>query len=133
MPKKSTENIELRSQWGYAQNIHFRVSKKFTYWSNRPNLWHPPTDLLETEENFVVRMEIAGMEHAEMTIAIEDLSLAIHGSRNQEVHHAAYHQMEVRYGEFLSLVELPAQVDTNQIAVHYDDGFLQVNLPKVVT
>ena len=118
MSRKTSESFDLRSQWSYSQDIHFRISKKSTYWTNRHHLWHPPTDLLETEKSFIVRVEIAGMEHAEMTIAIEDLSLAIHGVRQQETEQAAFHQMEIRFGEFLSLVQLPGPVDSDRRPRH---------------
>jgi HSP20 family protein len=130
MPKNSTEIIKTRSQWGSSQDIHFRISKKPRQWMDRPHLWHPPTDLLESEKSYVVRLEIAGMEHAEMTISLEGSALAIYGTRQQETETAAYYQMEIRFGEFLSIVDLPGSVDAEQITVSYSDGFLHVSLPK---
>lgn len=130
MRKNDFEILETRSQWSGSQEVHFRVSKKPRQWTDRPHLWHPPTDLLESEKRFVVRVEIAGMEHAEMTISLEGSLLAIHGTRRQETEAAAYFQMEIRFGEFLSLMELPGPVDSEQISVAYGDGFLRVSLPK---
>jgi len=130
MPKNDSEIIETRAQWGSSQDIHFRISKKPRQWMDRPHLFHPPTDLLETQDSYVVRIEIAGMEHAEMTISLEGSTLAIYGTRQQESEDAAYFQMEIRFGDFLSLVDLPGLVEADHITVTYQDGFLRVSLPK---
>lgn len=79
----------------------------------------------------MVRVEIAGMQNAELTISLEDGMLAIYGIRQLESERAAYHQMEVRFGEFLSLVQLPSGGDVDQLNAEYDDGFLTITLPKV--
>jgi HSP20 family molecular chaperone IbpA len=43
----------------------------------------------------------------------------------------AYHQMEVRFGEFKTTVEIPAGVDVSNALADYEDGFLNVVLPKI--
>jgi HSP20 family molecular chaperone IbpA len=43
----------------------------------------------------------------------------------------AYHQMEIRFGEFSSSVEVPAGVDVSKAEADYEDGFLNVVLPKI--
>ena len=130
MSSKTTENIQLRSNWSYSQDIHFRIGKKSALWTDSAHLWHPPTDLLETELHYLVTVEIAGMQDAQMTIAIEDRSLAIHGARHHETAQAAYHQMEISSGDFISIVELPSEVDHDQIKMNYSDGFLHIKLTK---
>jgi len=121
---------QARSPWGASQEINFRVTQMTRQWVGRPHLWRPPTDLYEHENDFVVRVEIAGMKDGELTISLEGLLLAIHGERPHTALQAAFHQMEVRFGEFLSLVELPGPVNVDGIIADYDDGFLFVTLPK---
>lgn len=125
-----SQTQQSRSLWGDSRPIHFKVTSFSRQWVNRPHLWHPPTDLFEHEEAYVVRVEIAGMQDAELNIASEGQVLAIHGLRPHEAERAAYHQMEVRFGEFLSLVELPGPADMDATSAHYDDGFLLVTVPK---
>lgn len=119
-----------RSLWDDARAIHFKVTTFSRQWAKRPHLWRPPTDLFEIEEAFVVRVEIAGMQNAELNIANDGQVLAIHGLREHAAERAAYHQMEVHFGEFLSLVELPGPADMDAISAHYEDGFLLVTVPK---
>lgn len=131
MSNSETMNILARSSnWGGMQEIHFRVTSISRQWATRPHLWRPPTDLFETDKSYVVRVEIAGMQNAELNIAIEDRQVAIYGHRQPPTEQAAYYQLEVRFGEFLSALELPGLVDSDKIQAEYGDGFLQVTLPK---
>ncbi|MEX2162550.1 MAG: Hsp20/alpha crystallin family protein [Anaerolineales bacterium] len=130
MPKNQVSIQEARSSWSGPQEIHYRVTSFTRQWTARPHLWRPPTDLYETEHGFVARIEIAGMQDAELNIAIEGSQLAIYGLRQPPSDHGAYHQLEVRYGDFLSVMELPGRVDADRIEAKYNDGFLLVTLPK---
>ena len=93
--------------------------------------WSPPTDVYETEASFVVRVEVAGMSQADFSIDIQDNSLVIHGMRAETPEKRAYHQMEIRFGEFSTAVDLPAGVDAGKASAEYRDGFLTVILPRL--
>jgi len=93
--------------------------------------WSPPTDVYETDASFVVRVEVAGMNQADFTVDIEENSMIIRGMRGEIPERRAYHQMEIRFGEFSTAVELPAGLDTAKAEADYRDGFLTVILPKL--
>jgi HSP20 family protein len=127
--RKDTHQAE--SSFRSPREINLRVTRVRQRWTARPHLWRPPTDVYETESAYVVRVEIAGMQNAELNISLEGRMMAIHGERGLQGERAAYHLMEVRFGEFLSLVELPGEADASQVNATYDDGFLLVTIPKV--
>ncbi len=131
MTKSETPIHEARSSWTNPQGVSFRVTSFTRQWTARPHLWSPPTDLYETDTALVVRMEIAGMQDAELNIAVEGRQLAIYGLRQPPEQHAAYHQLEVRFGDFLSVLDLPAAIDPDHIQADYKDGFLLVTMLKV--
>jgi HSP20 family protein len=94
--------------------------------------WRPPTDVYETEDSIVVRVEIAGMQRDDFYISLQDRHLSISGIRGHEhggVH--VHYQLEVNYGEFRTEVELPVAVATEGIEAVYEEGFLRVTLPKL--
>ena len=93
--------------------------------------WSPPTDVYETENNFVVRVEAAGMRESDFTINAEDNFLVISGVRTESPEWRAYRQMEIRFGEFSTTIELPLGVDVSKADADYKDGFLNVILPKL--
>jgi HSP20 family molecular chaperone IbpA len=130
MQETDSQNLSTRSAWGKPQEVRFRLTTISRQWATRPHLWAPPTDLFETEKDYVIRVEIAGMQEAELNIAIEGRMAAIYGTRQQPAEHSAYYQMEVRFGEFLSELELPGEVDSERIHAKYHDGFLLVSLRK---
>lgn len=99
-------------------------------WHVRASVWVPPTDIYETEENFVVRIEIAGMKDEDFEIAVENNLLMISGNRPDHNERRAYHQMEIRFGKFEVAIEIPVPVEIERAAAEYKDGFLMIQLPK---
>ena len=100
-------------------------------WHVRASTWTPPTDVYETDENFMVRMEIAGMREDDFVVAVENNVLMISGNRNDLNERRAYHQMEIRFGKFEIAVEIPMPVEIDKAVAEYKDGFLMIRLPKL--
>jgi len=93
--------------------------------------WRPPTDVLETDTEFLVVVEIAGMRGLDISATYDKGLLSIQGIRADVGGLKAYHQMDIAYGEFLTEVRLPSKVEPEKIEATYSDGFLRVVLPKV--
>ena len=126
---------ELEYQWfspeqSSSKKPKFVLSSGSEKWSARLHIWQPATDLYETEEDYIVQVEIAGMREAEFTISLEHRTLLIRGVRNVPNNARAYYQMEISSGEFLTSIELPGPVISDQIEANYSDGFLKIILPK---
>ena len=105
---------------------------RFSRWRliRQSNLWRPPTDVLETDEAYVVIVEVAGMRGAEFSVTYDQQVLTIQGTRSDTSVRKAYHQMEVAYGEFETAVRIPVPIDASNIEATYSDGFLRVVLSK---
>lgn len=122
-PLHPAPNLPQEMQFTDADSTHWRVTL-------RSHVWRPPTDVYETENEVVVRVEIAGMKEDDFSIELNDRYLSIHGSRPDIPERRAYHQMEIRFGEFNTEVELPSPVVIDKVEAVYRDGFLRVVLPK---
>lgn len=96
----------------------------------RSHVWRPPTDVYETEEAIIIRIEIAGMQDEGFSISLSDRYLVVRGVRPDISERRSYHQMEIFFGEFMSEVELPAPVVPEEVKADYNLGFLRVELPK---
>ncbi len=103
---------------------------KTVSWQIRSNVWSPPTDAYETEEAYIVRMEIAGMREEDFEVTLENDTLLISGSRADLPERRAYHQMEIRFGKFATAVGVPGPVNVEKALAEYKDGFLTIVLPK---
>ncbi|MBC8161943.1 MAG: Hsp20/alpha crystallin family protein, partial [Roseiflexaceae bacterium] len=84
--------------------------------------WHPATDVYETDEAFVVRVELAGMRAAPIEITVDEYGLHIRGSRPAPRPAAprAYHQMGVAAGPFELEVFIGQPFDADQVRAEYD-------------
>jgi len=120
--RRSESSIE-RPQRGY-HNIGWQVGI-------RSYAWSPPTDVFETENNFVIRVEIAGMKEEDFSINVDKDFLVVSGVRCESQEKRAYQQMEIRFGEFSTAVELLPGLDIDRAEGIYKDGFLTIVLPKI--
>jgi HSP20 family protein len=93
-------------------------------------VWRPPTDVYETDEFFVVKVEIAGIQGNDLAISLDGKQLTIGGTRQDPAAKLAYQQMEISYGSFETDVVLPRAIDADRIEATYQNGFLTVRLPK---
>jgi HSP20 family protein len=96
----------------------------------RAGIWSPPTDLYETEEHYVVRVEIAGMRESDFEITVQDNFLLVSGNRLDIPERRAYQQMEIRFGKFETAVGLPGPIDLDASRADYKAGFLTISMPK---
>ncbi|MGI5820398.1 MAG: Hsp20/alpha crystallin family protein [Armatimonadota bacterium] len=95
--------------------------------------FQPPTDIYQTSDAIVVRVEIAGMSAEEISLSLDDSSgrLTISGVRNDPAgdEPRRYVNVEIDCGEFMRTVQLPRPVDVESAEAAYDRGFLVVRLP----
>ncbi len=96
-----------------------------------PAPWRPPTDVYETSDEVVIKVEVAGMSPDGFEISFANRILQIHGYRVDKERKQSYHCLEIPYGEFLSEVYLPGNYAQDRIEAQYDNGFLRITLPKV--
>ena len=121
---------ELSSKWRILEEHRFVSMTSYKQWAMRSSIWQPPTDVSETKDSILIRVEIAGMRDAEFEVSLEKRLLVIRGVRHAGEQYGAYLQMEIQSGEFVSIVELPTAIDPEKVEAEYKDGFLNVVLPK---
>jgi HSP20 family protein len=93
--------------------------------------WHPPTNVYETAEHMVVKVDIAGVDAESLNISIEGNVLRVRGRREDSGgRQVAIHRLEIPYGEFETHVHLSVPVDQGHVEATYQDGFLTITLPK---
>jgi len=96
----------------------------------RPRLWRPPTDVYETDDAVIVKIEIAGMNPEEFRIAFVERMLTVTGVRQDVDAKLSYHCLEIPYGEFRAEVFLGGTYIADDIEARYENGFLYITLPK---
>lgn len=117
-------------------NIGLKIEKESLIF-NKPivstssNIWHPPTDVYETEGNIVVNMAISGLKKCGVSIRYLDKVLTISGNRHPNFTHSklSFYQAEIRYGYFERKIVIPKPIKEDKIHSTYADGFLQIIIP----
>ena len=94
--------------------------------------WRPATDVYETDDAFVVQLDLAGLEPSCIEVFCDGRSLIIRGVRNESADPGRkhFHTMEINVGPFVRRVPLPPFVDTTSASASYRAGFLFVNFRK---
>jgi HSP20 family protein len=89
----------------------------------------PPLDVRETEDEYLVLADLPGVKSDQVTIEISDQVLSISGSRAAPDTGEA--QISERpWGSFVRTLTLPKGVDEEQIVANYNDGVLELHVPK---
>ena len=93
--------------------------------------WTPNTDIYVTENGLVIKAELAGMKSDSLEITVEGQRLRINGVRPDccRAPHCSFLVMEISYGPFESVLDLPAGYDLSQAKAIYVNGFLRVDVP----
>lgn len=124
-----TDDPSNPRQWSHAPYAFGETGSGF--WRlNVRTPWRPPTDVYETEEVLIVRMEIGGMRESDFVIELDGRILSIRGVRPDANERRSYHQMEIRFGEFYVDIELPTTIYPDRVEATYQEGFLHLVMPK---
>lgn len=93
--------------------------------------WVPNTDVYATDSGLVIKAELAGMRSENLEITVEGNRLRISGDRPDGCRacKASFLVMEISYGPFESVLELPSGYDLSQAKAAYLNGFLRIDVP----
>jgi len=95
--------------------------------------WSPAVDIYETPKNIIIKAEIPGVNKKDISIELKNDSLYLKGDRKleKESKEENYHRMERSYGSFRRVFSLPTSVDQDKIKAKFNNGVLQISIPKL--
>ena len=93
--------------------------------------WRPNTDVYVTDNGLVIKVELAGMRSEHLEITVESNRLRITGNRPDGCRAAKcnFLAMEIDYGPFESVLDVPPGYDLSQAKAAYLNGFLRIDVP----
>jgi HSP20 family protein len=94
--------------------------------------WLPRVDVMETEKEFLVKVELPEVKKEEFKVTVEKGTLSITGERKLEKEEKGekYHRMERSYGRFERSFLLPEGTEPEKITSEFKEGVLTVHVPK---
>lgn len=94
--------------------------------------WIPAMDLVETDDHFVLKADLPGLNEGDVNIEVEDNVLTVSGERKSEHEdkREGYYRVERSFGSFRRTLTLPEGVDPEAVSATFDKGVLEVRIPK---
>lgn len=131
----------VRERWDPFRDLHRmeetvdRLWRGFgTRWNAaREGDWGIPLDVIQDESKVTVRASVPGVKPADITVTVDDGVLTIKGQTAEaaEQTEGRYLLRERRTGSFSRRVRLPETVDADKAESAYEDGVLEITLPKL--
>jgi HSP20 family protein len=94
--------------------------------------WVPAMDLVETDEHFVLKADLPGLDESDVNIEVDDNVLTVSGERRAEHEdkREGYVRVERAYGSFRRSLTLPDGVNPEAVSANFENGVLEVRIPK---
>jgi HSP20 family protein len=115
-----------------SSSLHFVKNPSHTSQEgSTETYWVPNTDVYVSDGGLVVKVELAGMRREDLELVIEGNRVRIAGYRPDGCRAAKckFLVMEINYGAFETVIELPKGYDLSQARAAYQNGFLRIDVP----
>ena len=97
--------------------------------------WAPPAEIYETPKDYVICLEVSGLNDGDVSCQVIDNTLIVRGARRfrRVSEDSKYHVSERVYGAFERLFPLPSDVNSDELRTKFSDGILEITIPKTET
>ncbi|MBK5278901.1 MAG: Hsp20/alpha crystallin family protein [Bacteroidia bacterium] len=92
----------------------------------------PKVDVIENTNAYEIHFAVPGLNKDDFKIELNDNYLTVSGERklSNEKKDQNFHSVETQYGSFSRSFNLPENVDATKINAKYNNGILELNIPK---
>lgn len=110
--------------------MHFSKTK-LSFTKDHETHWVPNTDVYVTDGAIIIKVELAGMQRENLELTIDGPRLRISGQRPDGCRppQCKFLVMEINYGAFESVIEVPEGYDLTRAKASYQNGFLRIDVP----
>ena len=92
--------------------------------------WAPPADIEDTEDAYLVELELPGVEKDQITVEIAEGELSVHGEIKERERTGVVRRQTRHIGQFDYRTSLPPNADTEHVSAELTNGVLTVRVPK---
>ncbi len=119
----------LPSHWMRPMRLEHPLWDRLAQW--QPRL--PRVDVIDQDKQIVVRAEVPGVDRKDLDVSVTDNTVTIKGHSEYESkeEEGAYYRREISRGAFERTVALPCEVNADKAKARFDEGVLELTLPKV--
>ena len=118
--------------FGEFRRLQREFGRVFDAIERRRPLDFPPVNIWTGRDDVILTAEVPGMDPDDLDISVQGDAVTIRGERKpDEIKEGeTYHRQERGHGQFVRTIQLPHQVDANQVEAHYTKGVLRLTLPR---
>ncbi|PYJ82919.1 MAG: heat-shock protein Hsp20 [Verrucomicrobia bacterium] len=116
-----------------STSLHYVKRPQSSSLDSSETYWVPNTDVYVTEGGLVIKVELAGMRKEDLEVLMVDgnrLKISGHRPDGCRAPKCTFLVMEINYGAFESVIELPSGYDLSQAKATYQNGFLRIDVPE---
>ena len=94
--------------------------------------WVPAMDLVESGDHYVLRADLPGVSEQDINVELDSGVLRISGERKSQSteDRGGFRRIERSYGTYARSVSLPKGVDADAVQASFENGVLEVTIPK---
>ena len=135
------------TKWNPAKellNIDREFRKMFDTFNNRFGIkkevdeeyesavWMPMTDIAETDNEYLLKLDLPGIDKKDVKLTISNGELQISGDRKEEkiTEKATFHRVERTFGKYYRSFRLPEKIKAEEIKAEFVNGTLSITIPK---
>jgi HSP20 family protein len=113
-----------------SSTVHF-AKRRLAMSRDHETHWSPNTDVYLCDSGLVIKVELAGMQRENLELTVDGHSLRISGQRPDGCRsgQCKFQVMEIDYGAFETVIEVPEDCDVSRGKAVYQNGFLRVDIP----
>ena len=98
--------------------------------TQQPAVWVPPADIEETDDSYVLELDLPGVNRDDINIELRDNEVRITGEVKEKERSGVLRRRTRRVGQFEFLLTLPGDIDPEKVEASLHDGVLTVRLGK---
>ena len=102
------------------------------FFSGETSRLAPALDLTENENEFLVQIELAGVDKKDVNISLKDNELIIEGEKKHQKEEKDEMSCfsERSYGSFQRVIQLPSSVNAEKVSASFENGVLEIVISK---
>lgn len=134
LPVRRTDDLRLWDPFPEFDDLHRRfasiMESAFGDLRAEVGAWTPQVDIEETDEAYVVEVDLPGVRAKDIKVELEDNRLSVHGEIKERERTGVLRRSTRRTGQFDYRVALPVKVDPDKVEASLEDGVLRLELAK---
>jgi len=131
-PMEEMEKMQQKMDKMFKETMR-KAAKEEKMMRGKEAVFEPSMSIKETDTNYIVNVDLPGMNKEDISVELKGHNLTISGERKSEVktEKEKVFKEEQNFGSFYSTITLPEDVKTTEVNAEYKNGVLKITMPRI--